>query len=65
MSSFNSKMKSMVKKVVQFAMLLLLCIVVLLGGWCVPPKMVERVIEGMKAKFNTEFVLRDERDSQG
>lgn len=49
--------KKNIKRLLRFGILLLLCVIVLLGGWCIPPKMVNRVMQGIKSKFNIEFVV--------
>lgn len=61
--SMNSKIKRFPKKLLYFASLVLLYIFVLLGGWCLPLKMLEKAVLRMKAKFNIEYVQRDDTNS--
>lgn len=57
-------MKKIFRKIYRFIIYFFFSLFVLLGTWCLPPKMFERVLEEIKAKFNTEFVLKKGRDSK-
>jgi hypothetical protein len=56
------RLRNIIKRVVYYSTITVICFVVLIGGWCIPPKLLEKVIDGMKLKFNTEFVLKDGQD---
>lgn len=51
--------RGIIGKVVYYGSVTLVLIVVLIGSWCVPPGLLEKVMQGIKAKFNTEVVRRD------
>jgi len=41
----------------------MLLVVVLLESWRIPPKLLEKALLGVKAKFNTEIVRMDGTDT--
>ncbi|MFQ5603299.1 MAG: hypothetical protein ACE5HS_08515 [bacterium] len=56
------KVISRVKKVVYFLTIVLLAIFVYFGAWCLPPKMVTRILQALKSKSQTEQVLKNENE---
>jgi hypothetical protein len=52
--------RSIVRRMIYYSMVTLLLVVVLIGSWCIPPRLLEKVLLGVKAKFNTEIVRMDE-----
>jgi hypothetical protein len=54
-----------VKRGIYYSTVTIFCIVILVGGWCVPPKLLEKVIRGMKVKFSTEEILKYDRGGRG
>jgi hypothetical protein len=54
-----------IKRMVYYTTVTLLLVVVLIGSWCIPPKLFEKVLVGVKAKFNTEIVRMDDSDVDG
>ncbi len=52
--------RRIVRRLIYYSMVTLLLVVVLIGSWCIPPRLLEKVLLGVKAKFNTEVVRMDE-----
>ncbi|MFQ5708809.1 MAG: hypothetical protein ACE5HO_15235 [bacterium] len=52
------------RKLLRFLSILLLTVFVLLGGWCLPPTMVEKVVQSLKQKFTTEYVLKKDENKK-
>jgi hypothetical protein len=57
-------LKRIFKKIYGFVFYFFFSLFVLLGTWCLPPKMFERVLEEIKAKFNTEFILKKGKENK-
>ncbi len=51
--------RRVVKRIFYYSAVTMLLAVVLIGSWCIPPRLLEKVLLGMKAKFQTEVVRTD------
>lgn len=58
------KIKQFIKGIIRFIAILVLSVFVFLGAWCIPPKMVEKVLESFKPKFTTENILKKDKDRE-
>lgn len=47
------------KRILQYILFSILLIFMLLGGWCMPPKWMEKVISELKAKYTIEKIVED------
>ena len=52
------------KKLYRFIILQLIIIIVFLGGWCIPPRMMEKVIQRLKQKVQSESLFEGNTDDQ-
>ena len=59
----KQEIRRLIKRVVYYSTVSLLLVVVLIGSWCIPPRLLEKVLHGVKAKFKTEIVRMDDMDT--
>ena len=58
------KMHRFAKKIYRFFILHLIILIVFLGGWCIPPRMMEKVIQRLKQKVQSESLFEGDIDGQ-
>ena len=56
----RTKISRIGKRMLQYIMFSILLIFMLLGGWCVPPKWMEKVVDEIKAKYTVEKIIEDD-----
>ncbi|MBT8387338.1 MAG: hypothetical protein KJO12_07985 [Ignavibacteria bacterium] len=56
----GKKINRLKGRILQYIVFSILLIFMLLGGWCVPPKWMEKVISELKAKYTVEKILEDD-----
>ena len=55
------KIKRLTKRAVQYIVFSILLVFMLLGGWCVPPKWMEKVIAELKSKYTVEKIIEKDK----
>ena len=55
----RKKISILRKRIVQYILFSILLIFMLLGGWCIPPKWMEKVISELKSKYTVEKIVED------
>lgn len=55
-SKYFYKYKKITNRVRQYVIFSLVLTLVLMGTWCVPPKLTEKVIQELKAKYLVERI---------
>jgi len=58
----RKKINRLTKRILHNIVFSILLILILLGGWCVPPKWMEKVISEMKSKYTVEKLVEDDRN---
>ncbi len=56
----RKKINRLKKRILQYIVFSILLIFMLLGGWCMPPKWMEKVISELKAKYTVEKIVEDD-----
>ena len=57
----HKKISRIAKRMLQYIMFSILLIFMLLGGWCVPPKLMEKVVDEIKAKYTVEEIIEADK----
>jgi len=57
----RKKIKRLKKMILRFIVFSILLIFIFLGGWCLPPKWMEKVISEMKSKYTVEKILEADK----
>ncbi len=55
------RVNKLFKALIRFLRYSILMIFMLLGAWCLPPSMFEKISHEMRAKFNIELVMKRKR----
>jgi len=58
----RKKIDGLNKTILRYIVFSILLIFILLGGWCVPPKWMEKVINEMKSKYTVEKIVEDDKN---
>ena len=58
----RKKIKRLKKVIQQYIVCSILLIFILLGGWCLPPKWMGKVIDEMKSKYTVEKIVEDDKN---
>jgi len=60
--NLRKKIKKLTKRTTQYIVFSIVLIFVLLGGWCVPPKWMEKVADEIKTKYTVEKIVEDDKN---
>lgn len=58
--NLRKKINRITKRITQYALFVIVLIFMLIGGWCVPPKWMEKVLNEIKAKYSVERILEND-----
>jgi hypothetical protein len=56
----SKKLKKLKRRFLQYTVFSILLIFMLVGGWCVPPKWMEKVMSELNAKYTVEKIIEDD-----
>ncbi len=45
----------------EYSLYFVVLVLLLLGGWCVPPKWTEKVLNEIKTKYSVERIIKNEK----
>lgn len=57
----SKKLKKLKRRFLQYIVFSILLIFMLAGGWCVPPKWMEKVLNEIKSKYTVEKIIEDDK----
>lgn len=56
----SKKLKKLKRRFLQYIVFSILLIFMLVGGWCVPPKWMEKVMSELNAKYTVEKIIEND-----